>query len=209
MILSFQSIMELFDIITDLGNVAKLTARQAKKLQAAESSFRQSYAAAAKRANVRLAALEEKGFTSSPAYQRATWFTAEERDRLRFSESKKQNLNDMMRAYEEINIFLESESSTVAGERRREAGLNKIMPDASKKEQNAMIRFLESSAFEEMKKTIGTDIVKKAADAIEAGAKVSDLNKLFRQFKKQEAAGQLTVDQDIYTEVWTKWTDEE
>lgn len=210
MILSFQSIMELYDLITDLGNAAKLTARQAKKLLSAEAAFRQSYAAAAKRANVRLAALEEKGFTSSPAYQRATWFTAEERDRLRFSESKKQNLNDMMRAYEEINIFLGRESSKVSGERYRRAGLEKIMPNATIQEKNAMMRFLESGTFREVSGyAYAGDIIKSARDAIENGAKVSDLNRLYQQFKKREAAGTLTVNEDIFTAVWSEWTGEE
>lgn len=211
--ISYQDILHLYDVITNLNNIGQLTKSQSKQLASYDNKIRESYVQAAKTANRRLARLEEKEFTSSPAYGRATWFTAEERSSLRFSESKRMNWNDMMRAYEEVNAFLYDETSTVRGERRREAGLDKIMPDADAKEKDAMIRFLESTAFAEMKKTIGTDIVKKAADAIEAGANVGDLKKLFKDFKAREASNELTVDQDIYTEVWSKWfiepTDEE
>lgn len=156
----------------------------------------------AKRANVRLKALEDQDLTASPAYQRAeTWL--KEDSRRRFSESKKLDAESLRAQAYELNTFLESEFSTITGERQRQAGLYSLMPRATKKEKNQMRRFLESAAFQEMKKTIGSDVVKKAADAIEAGAKVSDLKRLYSDFLKQEKQGKFEMD---IIDVWDLWT---
>ena len=193
MIPSFHEILSILNSIDGDGAIPEL--------QTVSASL-------AKRANVRLKALEDAGLTASPAYYRATWWTGKERSRRRFSESKKLTGDDLENQIREMITFLSSDTSSVSFERERQAGLEKILPEGTGKERRQMLRFLESKAFEEMKKTIGTDIVKKAADAIEAGAKVSDLNKLFKEFQRQEAEGTLTVNEDIYTQVWSIWVGE-
>lgn len=203
--ISFQSILHLYDVITHLGDIGTWTQSQLKKYGKYENRIREAYVKEAKRANTRLRALEEKGLTASPAYERATFFTAEERSSLRFSQSKRMSLSEMMRSYEEVNAFLADETSSIPGERWRQAGINKILPGGSPSEKNAMLRFLDSAAFNDLKKTIGTDVVKMAADAIESGAEVSDLNRLYKDYLKREAEGSLTVDEDLYTEVWSMW----
>lgn len=157
----------------------------------------------AKRANVRLKALEDEGFETSDAYARAKgWLMQDERKR--FSESKKLDAESLRAQVFELNAFLEG-GSTITEERARRAGLDKMMPRASKREKNEMRRFLSSAAFEEMKKTIGTDIVKKAADAIAAGASVSQLNRMYKDFLKQEEKGQREMD---IIDVWSLWIGE-
>ena len=207
--MTYQAILDLFKIVKSLGDTADLAGSKLRRYNKALSAIETESSKLAKRANTRLKALEERGLTSSPAYQRATWWTGDELSRMRFSESKKLSPDKAIEQLEELNAFLGNEYSTISGETARQAGLEKLMPEGTKKEKAAMKRFLESDAFSEMKKVIGTDIVKKAADAIEAGAKVGELNKLYRDYLTREAAGRLTVDQDIYTEVWSEWTGEE
>lgn len=183
---------EFLSIIFEIDTDASLL----KEAQAYSSKL-------AKRANVRLAALENEGFTSSETYARAhDWLTQD--DRRRFSESKKLDAESLRAQIYELNAFLHG-SSTIQSERNRRAGLDKIMPNATAKQKAEMRRFLSSAAFEEMKKTIGTDIVKKAADAIEAGASVKELNKLFKQFLEQEEKGTQYMD---ITDVWSRWIGE-
>lgn len=154
----------------------------------------------AKRANVRLKALEDAGFETSDAYARAMGWLSQD-DRRRFSESKKLDVESLMSQVYELNVFLNS-GSTIQEERNRRAGLDKFMPNATPKQKAEMRRFLSSAAFEEMRRTIGTDIVKKAADAIEMGASVRELNKLFNRFLQQEEKGNQYMD---ITDVWFRW----
>lgn len=164
----------------------------------------QAYSAKlAKRANVRLKALEDSGLQSAESYSRAQGWLSQD-DRRRFSESKKLDAESLRAQVYELNAFLEG-GSTIQEEKQRRAGLNRMMPRATKREKNQMRRFLSSAAFEEMKKTIGTDIVKKAADAIEAGASVSELNKLYQRFLRQEEKGNAEID---ILDVWSEWAGE-
>lgn len=192
-------IRNYLDVLSaDLSDITALTSAQSLS------------AALAKTANSRLRALEKAGFTSSPAYQRATYFTQEIRDGLRFSQSKNLSPAMLQKQLAELQAFLSNDASLPSNEKYRRAGLNKIMPNATRSEKQAMMRFLESAAFEELKKQYGgTDIVKRGSDAIEQGAKVADLNRLFRDFQRREAAGQNTVNEDLYSGVWSKWLGEE
>ena len=157
----------------------------------------------AKRANVRLKALEDARLTSSPAYKRAEIWLKKD-SRRRFSESKKLDAESLRAQAYELNTFLESNSSTLTGELQRRAGLEKLMPNATKKEKNEMRRFLESAAFSEMQKAnIGYNIVREAAEAIISGKKVSDLKKIYSDFLKQEKQGKFEMD---IIDVWDLWT---
>ena len=207
--LTSQEIFHLYDIVMNFGNIGSSKVSQGRRAVKAEKRIREEYEKAANAANKRMQRLEEQGLdVSSPAYQQAQYFLGETMGRDRFSRSKKMKFADMMEQYEEILKFLNDETSTVTGEKRRRSGVDKLMPAASKKEKNAMMRFLSSKAFEELKKVMGTDIVRRGADAIEQGAKVSDLTKLFKDFLKREKQGDITVNEDIYTEVWSPWIGE-
>lgn len=205
----FSEVLKLFKKVERYLSLDSLTPYQTKQLSKTTNKLQLEYSKAAKRANVRLKALEKAGYTSSPAYQRATWFTGETRDKLRFTESKHLNYDELRTAYEEVNIFLQSPASTITSEKERRSGIEKILPKADRKTKAAFQRFLSSNAFEELKKVIGTDIVKKGADAIENGAKVSDLNRLFNNFMRREEQGNLSLNQDIFSEVWSTWTGDE
>lgn len=156
-----------------------------------------------KRANVRLKALETEGFENTESYKRAERWLQDD-GRRRFTESKKLDAESLRAQAHELNAFLTG-GSTITEERDRRAGFDKLMPNATRAQKNMMRRFLMSSAFEEMKKTIGTDIVKKAADAIESGASVAQLNKLYERFLNQEKIGDEIMD---ITDVWTMWIGE-
>lgn len=206
--MKWTEVLKLFKKVDRYMSLDSLSKYQMRRLASAENKLRTEYARAAKRANTRLRALEKAGLESSSAYMRATWFTGETRDKMRFSESKKLDIETMRTAFEEVNIFLQSPTSRTSVEKRRRSGIDKIMMGAGEKAKNAMMRFLSSTAFGELKKIMGTDIVRKGADAIEAGASVSKLNQLFSDFINREKAGDLAVNQDIYTEVWSAWTGE-
>lgn len=154
----------------------------------------------AKRANVRMKALEDAGFESSDAYARAKGWLSQD-DRRRFSESKKLDAESLRAQVYELTVFLQG-GSTIRAEKDRRSGLDKLMPNATRKEKNEMRRFLLSAAFDEMKKTIGTNIVNRAADSIQGGASVRELNKLYKQFLDQENKGNQYMD---ITDVWTLW----
>ncbi len=156
-----------------------------------------------KRANVRLSALEEKGYTSGSAYESAKYFLGEDLNRSKFSESKKLSGEDLTRNLELVNEFLNNPTSTISYESERRAGLTDmedIIPDTfTKKEKNAFRRFLGSDAWKEYKSTIyirknqktpaesakARQVLRGAAAAIERGASVRDLNDLYEQYAEQ------------------------
>lgn len=201
----FQAILELFEVVDRLSALDKLTKSQARKLSDSENELRTQYVKEARRANQRMRALEKADLTTSNAYRRAQGFTNEILEKRRFSQSKKISLDDLIMQFEEIIKFLSDASSTVTGEKMRLSGLDKMFPKMNKKEKASMMRFLDSATFQDLKKIIGTDIIKKAGDTIIEGAKVSDLNKLYKNFLEREEKGTLTIEQDIFTEVWDRW----
>lgn len=204
--MTFQAILELFEVVDRLSALDKLTKSQARKLSDAENELRTQSEKEARRANQRMRALEKAGLTTSNAYRRAQGFTNEILEKRRFSQAKKKiSLDDLIMQFEEIIKFLSDASSTVTGEKMRLSGLDKMFPKMNKKEKASMMRFLDSATFQDLKKIIGTDIIKKAGDNIIEGAKVSDLNKLYKNFLEREEKGTLTIEQDIFTEVWDRW----
>ena len=170
-----------------------------------------------KRANVRLSALEEKGYTSGPAYESAKYFLGEDLNRSKFSESKKLSGEDLTRNLELVNEFLNNPTSTVSYESERRAGLtdmDDIIPDSfTKKDKRTFQRFLASDAWKEYKSTIyvrknekspsesakARQVLRGAAAAIERGASVRDLNNLYEQY-----ADQTDPDYSIF-DVFEEW----
>ena len=171
----------------------------------------------AKRANVRLKALEEHNY-STPASRRAFGFLDME-DRARFSESKKLTGETLEQQLEELNRFL-SGPSTISEAREYLSGFDKLQEGIleefdSKAESKAMQRFLESDYWNnEIKKTLGRDYKKgsgeladrisAAQEAIKSGAKVQDLERIYDDFKQREMTGDLQKGED-YLSVFEDW----
>lgn len=182
--------------------------------------LRQESARLAKRANVRLSALEQKGY-STPASRRAFGFLDLE-ERTRFSESKKLSAETLEQQLEELNRFL-SGPSTVSEAREYVSGFDKLQEAGileefdSKKESKVMMRFLESDYWNnEIKKTLGreykkgsgelADRISAAQEAIKGGAKVQDLEKIYKQFLERERLGILQDGEDFLS-VFEDWVE--
>lgn len=174
----------------------------------------------AKRANVRLKALEDHNY-STPASRRAFGFLDME-DRTRFSESKKLTGDSLEQQLEELDRFLTGDS-TLTEARHYLSGIDKLEESGiiedfeSPQEEKAFQRFLESDYWNnEIKKTLGRDYKKgsgeladrmaQAQEAIKSGATVNDLNRIYKQFKTREQLGILQEGED-YLSVFEDWVE--
>lgn len=174
----------------------------------------------AKRANVRLKALEEHNY-STPASRRAFGFLDMD-DRSRFSESKKLTGDSLEQQLEELDRFLEG-PSTVTEARRYLSGIDNLTESGildefdSKAEERMFQRFLESDYWNnEVKKTLGRDYKKgsgeladrmaQAQEAIKSGATVKDLERIYDQFKERERIGILQEGEDFLS-VFEDWVE--
>ena len=172
----------------------------------------------AKRANVRLKALEDKNFMT-PARKRAESFLDID-ERSRFSESKKLTGVELEQQLDELQRFLNVEKgSTIAEAREYLSGIetlqNKGIIDefSDDADKRAFLRFLESDFWNEFKSTLGKSrsptgaraALQAAQDAIAEGAKISQLEALFDDFKNREYSGKLNKDEDFLS-VFEDWT---
>lgn len=169
----------------------------------------------AKRANVRLSALEEKGYNTYAA-KRARFELGEQFGRDKFSESKKLDPADLMDQLEIVNNFLNEKSSLVSveKEKREKAALqgleeSGIVPeDTTSAHKRELLRFLRSDIFKEIKQTyLGTKggtggYLISAVDAIENGAKVRDLERMYSEYKEQ-TGGEVSAEEllDVWLEI--------
>lgn len=171
-----------------------------------------------KRANVRLSALEKKGYTSGSAYKSAKYFLGEDLNRSKFSESKKLSGEDLTRNLELVNEFLNNPTSRIGYESNRRAGLlnyDDLLPDGWTKNRTFR-KFLESDAWEEYKKTIyiheskkdktaaesakARQVIRGITGAIQKGASVKELEQLYEDYKNRTEGGA----KDIYS-VFEQW----
>lgn len=152
----------------------------------------------AKRANVRLKALEDKDFEASPAYMRVRDTIGADRWRVRFSESKKLSVDQLETQLEELSIFLRDESGTISGEKLRRSGLDTMIDEGDivieedeEKVKRAMLRFLESDAWATYKKLAGyvSGNMQSIVNAIENGNTLGDFEEIVDSAKKQIASG--------------------
>lgn len=178
----------------------------------------------AKRANVRLSALEKKGF-STQASRRAYAFLDID-DRVKFSESKKLTGDALENQIEELHRFLESGQSTTRDAREYLSGINKLTERGiiedfdTQSEKNAFLRFLESDYWNDLKLSLGKgrsptgakEALQAAQNAIANGAKISDLKKAYQDFKSKESFATQEIgkamESDIYS-VIENWTGEQ
>lgn len=151
----------------------------------------------AKRANVRISAIEESGFKSR-ALNRARYYLQEDLGRNKFTESKKlegEELKDHIRI---LNEFLNDEQGTTVGGLRAQAeesaveGLQNagILPeDLESKKKRELMRFLSSDIWKEIKSAYaGTEggsggYLVAAIDAIESGQRYKDLERMYEDYK--------------------------
>lgn len=160
----------------------------------------------AKRANVRLSDLEQRGFEASPAYLRVRDIMSEENlsGRVRFSESKKLSAEQLETQLEELSVFLGAESSTGAGEALRrtgidtmlETGIIEIKDENKNKIKRGLQRFLESDEWNIYRKTVGyvKGTMQTVVNALERGAKLTDFRKMVREeLQKERPSGDLVA----------------
>lgn len=176
--------------------VALLDAAEAGDEKALQDA-RQISSQLAKRANVRLKALEEADYEASPAYMRVRDTIGRDRWRVRFSESKKLSTQELETQLEELNIFLGREESTVSGEKFRRSGIDTMIADGTisvtdEKTKRALLRFLQSDEWNAYKALAGYQkgSVQTIVNAIENGKTLKDFNELYEKSKLQIARGE-------------------
>ena len=154
-----------------------------------------------KRASERMRSLERSGINTA-ALQKAQYYL-DDRGRTRFGAGKRASLDDVVENLEQARKFLTWQTSTIGGERER---LNKMLKTMERngqigkfsnpKDRETFLNFLGSNAFADIKKYIGTNL-SEAQQAIEAGAKVEDLERIYNQYAEGEINNPL--------QVWDAW----
>ena len=190
--------------VPDYGQVRALIESAYSGDVGALSELQSLSSSMAKRANVRLKALETSDLTASPAYRRAEYYLNEERNRTRFSESKKMTAGELEDQLGQLYGFFGDPSASVEYEKNREAGLESSFPDMNVNEKRQMRNFLSSDAFADMKKIIGSSIIREAAQAIEEGARVKDLEKAYAAYL-EKTEGPADPDTPDIFDVWDNW----
>jgi hypothetical protein len=139
-----------------------------------------------KRANSRLLDIEKQGLQNSPAYKRVDYYTQGEK--VRFSAASKNK--SFLEIYENllnINKFLNSSTGSVGRYKAYKQDIANELKDSGVFDESIdndkIIEFLESDAWENLKKYVyTTNTMTDISDALTAGAKVSDLEKAYHDF---------------------------
>lgn len=170
----------------------------------------------AKRANERMRDIERQGLEGTSAYNRAKYWLQEEADfsgNEYFSQSRKLSPENAAANLEAITDYLRSQTSTVAGERKRreniadkldEAGFfdDVAGDDVSDEDlKNKLMQMFDTDAWDDIRKNNkgGTNtLVAEAVDALSQGALIGDLKRAFKDFQRG-------ADTD-YIEMWDNWT---
>lgn len=176
------------------------TAKQAESgNEAALKSLQNRYVREVKRANERARNLDKHGLDTGALKQYRRNI-----DGNFLSQSKNLDIDTMVSNLKRAEKFLKSQTSTVSGEmkRRHENYLTLTKPKRDKrgritaqsfvkpppegmsklKQEQALNRFLSNKHFEELKKTLGTNVIKEAADAINQGVPVIRLSRLYNEY---------------------------
>lgn len=161
--------------------------------ESALQDARQISAQLAKRANVRLKALETSDYEASPAYMRVRDIIGEETGRIRFSESKKLTAQQLETQMEELSVFLRDESSTVHGEAMRRSGIDTMIESGTieisdDRTKRTLLRFLESDEWNTYRKLAGyvKGSMQTIVNAIENGHTFNDFKKLYKEALNQQ-----------------------
>ena len=179
--------------------------------------LQQESAKMAKRANVRLSALKDKGYSVEASRNALDYL--ETQGRSKFSESKKLSADELSRQIEELNKFLKPET-TISGARESLAGLDTLQAHEviedfeDDSEKRAFLRFLESDYWNDLKMTMGKgksptgsrEALRAAQDAIRGGATVASLKSAYEDFKSREMTGELARDEDMLS-IFENWAE--
>lgn len=168
----------------------------------------------AKRANQRMTEIERaKGISHTDAYDRAQYYlenvadtaTRNKQGNMRFSQSKKLDINEIEENLDKVTQFLRDDTSKVSAVKYRRAeesfetlSEHGFIDDLSASNKKKFFRFLKTDAWEDIKKHIGSGFIKDASDAISRGVRVGDLVNLYNDYKSRN-------DVDIFdlTDAWT------
>lgn len=176
------------------------TAKQAESgNEAALKSLQNRYVREVKRANERARNLDKHGLDTGALKQYRRNI-----DGNFLSQSKNLDIDTMVSNLKRAEKFLKSQTSTVSGEmkRRHENYLTLTKPKRDKRgritaqafikpppegmsklqQEQALNRFLSNKHFEELKKNLGTNVIKEAADAINSGIPVGRLSRLYNEY---------------------------
>jgi hypothetical protein len=158
-----------------------------------------------KRANQRARELDKRGINSAAK----TAFRNAIPDGLFLSQSKKLDIDTMVKNMTIAEKMLTASTSTVTGSKRAfNKSINTMIEKGfiSKPEgmSNAVFekqldRFFKNRHFEELKKFLGSGIIKDASDAIKAGIPIGRISRLFNEYLKNPD------EHDVY-EVWESFT---
>jgi hypothetical protein len=164
-----------------------------------------------KRANQRARELDKRGINSAAK----KGFRSAISEGQFLSQSKKLDVDTMVKNMEIAENFLKAKTSTVTGyDKAFKKSLHSMLtsnnkqkkPFISKPEgmsdaeyEKKMERFFKNKNFEELKKFLGSGIIKDASDAIGAGIPIGRISRLFNEYLKD------TDKHDIY-EVWDSFT---
>lgn len=155
----------------------------------------------AKRANQRMSEIEKtKGIAHTDAYDRAQGYlenvadnsTRNKQGNMRFSQSRKLDVDDLEENLDNVGQFLRDETSKVSSEKMRRANEQfealverGYIEDLSESTRKQFFNFLKTDAWNEIKKREGTGFYKEARDLIASGLKVSDLKNLYNEYKSR------------------------
>lgn len=165
-----------------------------------------------KRANQRMRDIEAKGLEGTAAYNRAKYFIQNQDfgTGQYFSQSRKLDADDAALNLINATQYLRSQTSTAAGEMRRradivdrleEGGWIEVPDDDPATFKRNFLEFLDSNAWDDIKKHMyatNSGLLQDAGEAIQNGAKIGDLMRAFKDYQKGS-------DTDLF-EIWDNWT---
>lgn len=168
----------------------------------AEERLRDLNETYSRRASQRMRELENRDMNTK-ALQYAQHYL-DQRDRTRFGAGKGADIDEVIENLEQARKFLSWETSTVGGERARVEGMLDTLQShgiidefESEREKRSFLNFLESDAFKDYKKLIGSGIIGEAQNAIASGATIDELNAAYADYK----AGNVGA-----IESWESWS---
>ena len=157
------------------------------------------YVREVKRANERARNLDKHGLDTGALKQ-----YRKNLDGNFISQSRNLEIDEMVAGLKKAERFLKSQTSTVSGEmeRRHKNYMSLTKPKRDKRgriisqsfvkpppegmsklqQERALNNFLSNNHFEELKKTLGTNVIKEAADAINQGIPVIRLSRLYNEY---------------------------
>lgn len=157
------------------------------------------YVREVKRANERARNLDKHGLDTGALKQ-----YRKNLDGNFISQSRNLEIDEMVAGLKKAERFLKSQTSTVSGEmeRRHKNYMSLTKPKRDKRgriisqsfvkpppegmsklqQERALNNFLSNKHFEELKKTLGTNVIKEAADAINQGIPVIRLSRLYNEY---------------------------